>query len=52
MDWFASVFELKNLKRDLLMRQRRDASRPEVNSTKVVSDQTNKHKSMDATANE
>ncbi len=52
IDWFASVIELKNLKRDSLMRQRRDAARPEVNSTKVVSDQSNNHKSMDATANE
>ena len=28
-DWFASVFELKNLKRDTVMRKRREGNRTE-----------------------
>ena len=35
-DWFASVIELKNLKRDAIRRQRRDSR-----------DQSNKQNSMD-----
>jgi len=30
LDWFASVIELKNLKRDSIMRQRRGANRPDA----------------------
>ena len=34
-DWFASVFALKNLKRDTAMRLRRDQSRSEVSKAEV-----------------
>ncbi len=30
IDWFVSVFELKKLKRDSIMRQRREARLPEL----------------------
>lgn len=33
-DWFASVIELRNLKRDSIMRQRRDAGRPDASGAK------------------
>ena len=34
-DWFASVFALKNLKRDTAMRLRRDQSRSEVSKAEI-----------------
>ena len=45
-DWFASVFELKNLKRDLIMRQRRDAGRPNQANAMTVNEPSNNDKSM------
>ncbi len=44
VDWFASVFELKNLKRDLVRRQRRDAGRAHANA---VTDSSNNEKPVD-----
>ena len=39
-DWFASVFELKNLKRDTAMRLRRDESRSEASNKSTARDQS------------
>lgn len=46
-DWFASVIELKNLKRDLIMRQRRDAGRTGPAHGNAVNDLSNNDKPMD-----
>ena len=40
VDWFASVFELKNLKRDAVMRLRRDEHRSEASNKSTVRDQS------------
>ena len=46
LDWFASVFELKNLKRDAIMRQRRDENRPTVNNTQALGDHPGKQSNI------
>ena len=48
-DWFASVFELKKLKRDSRMRQRRDATRAEVSNTQAIGEQSNSKNLVDST---
>ena len=40
VDWFASVFELKNLKRDTAMRLRRDESRVEASTKSAAREQS------------
>ncbi len=46
-DWFATVFELKNLKRDSIMRQRRDAGRPNQVNAVAVNESSNNDKPVD-----
>ncbi len=46
-DWFTSVFELRALKHDSLMRQRRDAGRTGPAHANAVNDLSNKDKPMD-----
>ena len=48
VDWFVSVFALKKIKHDSIVRQRRDAARPEGKSSKAVGDQSSNDISMDA----
>jgi heme exporter protein D len=49
LDWFASVFELKNLKRDTAMRLRRDESRSEASNKATVRDQSSVDNLVDRT---
>lgn len=48
LDWFVSALELKNLKRDLIMRQRRDATRREVSNTQAVRKPNSDDKPVDS----